>query len=268
MRALIVALSVLGILVTANTAKADRRVAFVAGNGAYKYTQRLPNAPTSAKAMSGLLQKLGFEVIDGIDLTRDEMTGRLLEFGKKAEGADLALLYYSGQGIAIGGSEYLVPIDANIKSEMDVTLGDAINVDLTIDQTMSGAKVKLVFLDASRNNPFPVSAKTAGRVSIKSGLAEMKNPDGTMVAFATGPGQAAPDGPQGTIRPFTRALIAHIAVPGVEIERAMTEVRAQVNEETKKEQMPWAHSNNLSGAVYLVPPVSPAGAPVPAKAPE
>jgi uncharacterized caspase-like protein len=266
MRAWIIVLSVFGILVTANSAKADRRVAFVAGNGAYKNTQRLPNAPASAKAMAGLLRNLGFEVIDGIDLTRDEMNRRLREFGEKAQGADLALFYYSGRGVDIGGSEYLVPIDANIKSALDVTLGNAINFDVTIDQTMSDAKVKLVFLDASRNNPFPAAAKTAGRVSVKSGLAEMKTPDGSLIGFATGPGQEAPDGPKGSIRPFTRALIAHIAVPGVEIQRAMTEVRAQVNEETKKEQLPWGHTNNLSDEVYLVPPaVSPANTPAPAK---
>jgi uncharacterized caspase-like protein len=261
MRALIMALSVLGILATANSAKADRRVALVVGNGAYKNTQKLPNAPISAKAMAGLLRNLGFEVVDGFDLTRDEMNQRLLEFGSKAQGADLALFYYSGQGVGVGNSEYLVPIDANIKSEMDVALGNTINFDVTIEQTMSEAKVKLVFLDASRNSPFPAAAKHVGHVSVKSGLAELKIPDDSLIGFATGPGQAAPDGKAGSVRPFTRALIAHIAAPGVEIQQAMTEVRAQVNEETKKEQLPWGQTNNLSDAVYLVPP----GAPAPAK---
>jgi uncharacterized caspase-like protein len=261
MRAWIIALSLLGILVTANSAKADRRVAFVVGNGAYKNTQRLPNAPVSAKAMAGLLRKLGFEVVDGFDLTRDEMNRRLLEFGSKAQGADLALFYYSGQGVGIAGSEYLVPIDANIKSEMDVALGKTIDFDVTIEQTMSEAKVKLVFLDASRNNPFPAAAKHTGSVSVKPGPAEMKAPDDSLIGFASGPGQPAPDGREGSIRPFTRALIAHIATPGIEIQQAMTEVRAQVNEETKKEQLPWGRTNNLSDAVYLVPP----GAPAPAK---
>jgi uncharacterized caspase-like protein len=93
----------------------------------------------------------------------------------------------------------------------------------------------------------------------------MKTPDGTMIGFATGPGKEAPDGPKGSIRPFTRALIAHIAVPGVEIQRAMTEVRAQVNEETNKQQLPWGYTKNLSDEVYLGPPVSPADAPAPAK---
>jgi uncharacterized caspase-like protein len=260
MRALIVALSALGMLMTANTAKADRRVALVVGNGAYKNAQKLPNAPISAKAMAGLLRKLDFDVVDGFDLTRDKMTERLLEFGKKAEGADLALFYYAGQGLSVGGSGYLVPIDADIKSEMDVKLGSAINLEITIDQTMSDAKVKLVFLDASRNNPFPAAAKTAGRVSVKSGLAEMKLPDDILIGYATGPGEAAPDGKEGSTRPFTRALIAHIAAPGVEIEQAMTEVRVQVSEETKRRQVSWGFTQNLAEGIYLVPPSAPAPA--------
>jgi uncharacterized caspase-like protein len=213
MRAMIMALSMVAMLATANSAKADRRIAFVCGNGAYKNMPRLANASISAKAMVGLLKGAGFEVVQGFDLTRDNMTERLLEFGKKAQGADVALFYYSGQGIAVNGTEYLLPINANIKSEMDITLGGAINLNLSIDQTMGDAKVKLVFLDASRNNPFAAATSSSHSVSIKSDLAEMKPPDNTMMVFATGPGQAAPDGPTGTVRPFTRALIANIAAP-------------------------------------------------------
>jgi uncharacterized caspase-like protein len=210
--------------------------------------------------VEGLLRNLGFEVFEGIDLTRDQMTERLLEFGSKARGADLALFYYSGHGFGISGAEYLLPIDADVKSEMDVKLGGAINVDLSIDETMGDAKVKLVFLDASRNNPFPAtmaSGKTAARVSVKPAPAEMKPVDNIVTAFAVGPGQAAPDGPAGTIRPFTRALIANIAAPGVEIQQAMTKVRAQVSQETNGRQMSWGHSN-LGGEVYLNPAVAPA----------
>src|SRR5215470_6794116 len=180
------------------------------------------------------------------------MTERLLDFGKKAQGADVAVFFYAGHGIAISGTNYLLPIDADIKSEMDVKLGAAINIDLTLDQTMGDAKVKLVFLDACRDNPFAAKIKsTATRgVSVGAGLAEMKSGEGTLIAFATGPGQTALDGTDGQNSPFTRALIAHITQPGVEIQQAMTEVRAQVNDETSKGQLPWGHTN-LTGAVYL-----------------
>ena len=260
MRFLIIALSFLGILVSADAAKADRRVAFVVGNGAYRNVAQLPNPPVDAKAMAAALRNVGFEVVEGTNLTRDAMTEKLLDFGKKAQGADVAVFFYAGHGIAIGGTNYLLPIDADVKSEMDVKLGAAINIDLTLDQTMSDAKVKLVFLDACRDNPFAAKIKSNSAtrsVSVQSGLAEMKSGEGTLIAFATGPGQTALDGEVGTNSPFTRALIAHITTPGVEIQQAMTEVRAQVNEETNKGQLPWGHTN-LIGSVYLNPVAAPA----------
>jgi len=244
---------------TVNPAKADRRVAFVVGNGAYKNVAQLPNPPIDAKAMAGVLRNVGFEVVEGVNLTRDKMTEKLLDFGKKAQGADVALFFYAGHGIAISGTNYLLPVDADIKSEMDVKLGAAINIDLTLDQTMGDAKVKLVFLDACRDNPFAAKIKSNATrsVSVQQGLAEMKSGEGTLIAFATGPGQTALDGQEGTNSPFTRALMAHITQPGLEIQQAMTEVRAQVNEETNKGQLPWGHTN-LIGAVYLNPAAAPA----------
>jgi peptidoglycan hydrolase-like protein with peptidoglycan-binding domain len=240
-------------------AKADKRVAFVVGNGAYKNVAQLPNPPIDAKAMAAVLRNVGFDVVEGTNLTRDTMTQKLLDFGKRAQGADVAVFFYAGHGIAISGTNYLLPVDADIKSEMDVKLGAAINIDLTLDQTMGDAKVKLVFLDACRDNPFAAKIKSNATrsVSVQQGLAEMKSGEGTLIAFATGPGQTALDGEVGTNSPFTRALIAHVTQPGVEIQQAMTEVRAQVNEETNKGQLPWGHTN-LIGAVYLNPAAAPA----------
>jgi len=263
MRFLIIALSVVGMLVSANAAKADKRVAFVVGNGAYKNVTPLPNPPIDAKSMAGVLRNAGFDVVEGINLTRDKMTERLLEFGKKTQGADMAVFFYAGHGIAVGGTNYLLPVDADIKSEMDVKLGNAINIDVTLDQTMNDAKVKLVFLDACRDNPFANNIKNSAgtrSVSVQKGLAEMSSGEGTLIAFATGPGQTALDGQEGANSPFTRALMANITQPGVEIQQAMTQVRAQVNEETNKGQLPWGHTN-LIGAVYLNPAAAPAGAP-------
>jgi hypothetical protein len=264
MRFLIIALSVIGILASSNAAKADRRVAFVVGNGAYKNVAPLPNPPIDARAMASVLRNVGFDVVEGTNLSRDSMTQKLLEFGKKAQDADVALFFYAGHGIAINGTNYLLPVDADIKSEMDVKLGSAINIDVTLDQTMSDAKVKLVLLDACRDNPFAAkirSAATSRSVNVQSGLAEMKSSEGTLIAFATGPGQTALDGQEGTNSPFTRALVANIAKPGVEIQQAMTQVRAQVNEETNKGQLPWGHTN-LIGPVYLNPVAVPAEAPL------
>jgi hypothetical protein len=261
MRFLIAALSAAGLLIGANTdAFADKRVAFVVGNGAYKNVPALPNPAVDAKSMAKLLRNVGFEVVEGSNLTRDRMTEKLLDFGKKAEGADVALFFYAGHGIAVNGANYLLPVDADLKSEMDVKLGAAINVDLTLEQTMGEAKVKLVFLDACRDNPFAAkirSAKATRSANVGSGLAEMKSGEGTLIAFATGPGQTALDGEAGTNSPFTRALVANIAQPGIEIQQAMTKVRAQVSDETNKGQLPWGHTN-LTGNVYLNPVDTPA----------
>src|ERR1700712_4710756 len=262
MRSLIASLAIAATLIGATAAKADRRVAFVVGNGAYKNVQPLPNPSIDAKSIAGVLRNVGFEVVEGTNLTRDKMTERLLEFGKKAQGADVAVFFYAGHGIAISGTNYLLPVDADIKSEMDVKLGAAINVDLTLDQTMGDAKVKLVFLDACRDNPFAAkirSSKATRGVNAQNGLAEMKSGEGTLIAFATGPGQTALDGDAGANSPFTRALLANVTQPGVEIQQAMTTVRAQVNAETQKGQLPWGHTN-LTGTVYLN------GAPTPGSA--
>src|SRR3954467_15931762 len=253
MRYLTLILSLACMMFATNAAKADRRVAFVVGNGTYKNVAPLPNPPIDAKAMAGVLRNVGFDVVEGTNLTRDKMTEKLLDFGKKAQNADVALFFYAGHGIAISGTNYLLPIDADIKSEMDVKLGAAINIDLTLDQTMGDAKVKLVFLDACRDNPFAAKIKSNSAtrsVNVGSGLAEMKSGEGTLIAFATGPGQTALDGTEGGNSPFTRALLANITQPGVEIQQAMTKVRAQVNEETNKGQLPWGHTN-LIGTVYL-----------------
>jgi len=261
MRFWIAALSVAALLCSGSAALADKRVAFVVGNGAYRAVPQLPNPAVDAQAMARVLRNVGFDVVEGTNLTRDKMTEKLRDFGKRAEGADVAVFFYAGHGIAVNGTNYLLPVDADLKSEMDVKLGAAINVDLTLEQTMADAKVKLVFLDACRDNPFAAkirSAKATRSVSVDSGLAEMKSGQGTLIAFATGPGQTALDGETGTNSPFTRALVAHITQPGVEIQQAMTEVRAQVNEETGKNQLPWGHTN-LIGSVYLNPAAAPAG---------
>jgi uncharacterized caspase-like protein len=262
MRYVIVFFFLFFMLLGADAAKAGSRVAFVVGNGAYKNTEPLPNAPISAKAMADLLRKSGFKVVEGTDLTRDRMTQRLLEFGRMARGADLAVFYYAGHGITVSGTGYLLPVDADVKSEMDVKLGSAIDIDLTLDQVMSDAKVKLAFLDASRNDPFAAataSAQPGSRsVSVKTAMFELKPLDNSLTAFATGPGQTAPDGPKGTVRPFTHALIENIAAPGVEIQEAMTKVRAEVNQETDGKQTSWGRSN-LTGPVYLDPHSKSAG---------
>lgn len=254
MRGFIAFLSVICLLFSVDAAVADKRVAFVVGNGAYANVTRLSNTPMEAKAMTEVLRNVGFDVVEGTDLTRDEMAKRLLEFGNKAQGADIAVFFYSGYGIAIAGTNYLLPIDADIKSEADVKRNAGIDMDEALGQTMAGAKVKLVFLDACYDDPFVIKVREAakGIASVQSGLAEMKSGEGTLVAFATGCERMARDGSEGVNSPFTRALIDNITQPGVEIQQAMTRVGAEISERTNKDQS-LRDQANLTGPVYLNP---------------
>jgi len=231
---------------------AEKRVALIIGNGAYKNVPSLPNPPKDAAAMAGLLRNLGFDVVTGTDLTQAAMTDQLRKFASEADNADVALFFYAGHGLQLDGKNYLLPIDANLKSELDVKLGGPIDVNVMLDQTMSTAKVKLVFLDACRDNPFVEqisrSVKTRS-LTIKSGMAEMKSSEGTLLAFATAPGQVALDGTSGH-SPFTTALLNNLGAPNEEISVALTKVRADVADITKKKQSPWA-STNLTGLFYM-----------------
>ena len=116
MRFLITALSAAALLFSANAAFADKRVAFVVGNGAYKNVAQLPNPAIDAKSIAKVLRNVGFDVVEGANLSRDKMTEKLLDFGKKAQGADVAVFFYAGHGIAISCTNYLLPVDADIKS--------------------------------------------------------------------------------------------------------------------------------------------------------
>lgn len=248
-------------LAAADDARAERRVALVIGNGAYGKVPALPNPPNDAKAMSALLRSLNFDVVSGIDLTRDGMADTLRKFAMQAQGADVALFFYAGHGLQLDGKNYLLPVDANLTSELDVKLGGPIDLDTMLQQTMAEAKVKLVLLDACRDNPFvgqiARSVKTR-TVAVSSGLAEMKSGEGTLLAFATGPGQVALDGDGGN-SPFTRALLDNLAKPGLEIRLALTHVRADVVDRTRKQQTPWENTN-LTGFFYMTPDAAPAPA--------
>jgi caspase domain-containing protein/putative peptidoglycan binding protein len=252
MRFWIAALSLAALLFSSEAALADKRVAFVVGNGAYQNVTQLPNPPIDAKLMASTLRNVGFEVVEGFNLNRSQMADKLIEFGKKADGADIALFYYAGHGIAVNGTNYLLPIDANLKSVQDLTLRQAaFSVDTTMEETLSGAKVKLVFLDACRDNPF--AEKATRGLSGVGGLAKIENTaTGTLIAFATSPDKPALDGDKGNNSPFTRALVDNITQPGIEIQQAMTKVRAEVDQDTNKKQMPWGNTN-LIGNVYLNP---------------
>lgn len=233
-------------------ALAERRVALVIGNSNYANTIKLPNTRNDAEALAALLKSQGFQVIKGVDLTKAAMTDKLVEFAGAAADADAAMFFYAGHAVQISGRNLMVPIEADLKTELHADM-QAIDVESVLQKTMSTAKVKIVLLDACRDNPFVGQIKRSmgatRSVAVGAGLAEMRPGEGALIAFATGPGQTALDG-NGKNSPFTKALLAHLAEPGVEIRHALTRVRAQVQEETNRQQLPWENTN-MTGFFYV-----------------
>ena len=219
----------------------ERRVALVIGNSAYTAVPRLANPQRDATAISAALKRLGFEVVEGYDLRMDEMTGIVREFAQKLDGAKAGVVYYAGHGIAVGDENYLIPVDASLKSEADLDFR-AVNVQLILRQMQRD--VNVLILDACRDNPFATQLAAKSR-SVARGLTaiETQSASGILIAFATDPRSTALDGEKDGNSPFTAALLKHIETPEVSITTVMDRVRADVWESTGKKQKPWTNSS-------------------------
>ncbi|MBG6155987.1 MAG: caspase family protein [Roseibium album] len=249
-------IAVLAILIAGTAPALAKRVALVIGNGAYEHTIPLPNPSNDAELMAAKLRSLGFEVVAGQDQTYNDMRRSVLDFAKKAYGAEIAVLFYAGHGMQVGGQNLLIPIDAKIEDETSLDF-ETISVDFIMRQMSKDVKVQMVFLDACRDNPL---ARTLARrmgpsrsANLGSGLAEIKveetGGEGSVIAFATSPGDVALDG-DGKNSPFTSALIRHIDTPNASIQTVMTRVTGDVYDATEKRQRPWVNAS-LIGEVFL-----------------
>jgi hypothetical protein len=221
----------------------ERRVALVIGNSAYTSVPPLANPQRDAKGISAALKRLGFDVVEGYDLKMDEMTGIVREFAQKLDGAKAGLVYYAGHGIAVGDENYLIPVDASLRSEADLDFR-AVNVQLVLRQMQRDERVNIVILDACRDNPFAAQLAAKSR-AVTRGLTaiETQSASGILIAFATDPRATALDGERDGNSPFTSALLKHIETPEVSITTVMDRVRADVWESTGKKQKPWTNSS-------------------------
>ncbi|PZU93928.1 MAG: hypothetical protein DI527_05280 [Chelatococcus sp.] len=235
----------LGAVVLAVSAQAatDRRVALVIGNAAYTAVPALANPQRDAKAVSASLKRLGFEVVEGYDLKMEEMTGIVRDFAQKLDGAKAGLVYYAGHGIAVGDDNYLIPVDASLRSEADLDFR-AVNVQLVLRQMQRDERVNVLILDACRDNPFASQLAAKSR-AVSRGLTaiETQSASGILIAFATDPRATALDGDRDGNSPFTSALLRHMETPDVSITTVMDRVRADVWESTNKKQKPWTNSS-------------------------
>lgn len=238
-------------IATPSSAQAARRVALVVGNSAYQSTPELKNPKHDAAEVAAALRRLSFEVFERHDLDKRAMERLIRQFGVKLAGADLALFFYAGHGVAIGGQNYLVPTDARLASEGDADF-EGLPLTLVLKQMEREAKTSIVLLDACRDNPLARNlARTMGTRSsqVSQGLAEVRTGVGTLIGFATQPGNVAADG-TGRNSPYTEALLRHIEAPDRDVSGVLIAVRNDVLRATDGRQVPWEHTS-LTGQVYL-----------------
>lgn len=231
------------------------RVALVVGNGNYSEVSPLSNPERDARAVAATLERVGFDVILGVDMGIGEMRDAVRSFSEIAEGAAVALFYYAGHGMQVGGKNYLVPVDATIDREADLDFA-TIELELVLRQLERSAGSRVILLDACRDNPFETRLSRSmgaarSSASLGRGLAPVETDGGAFIGFATDPGEVAFDG-IGRHSPFTQALLNHLETPGLEINALMTRVRAEVFRETDRLQRPWSTSSLLN-ELYLAP---------------
>lgn len=229
------------------------RVALVIGNGKYQNASVLTNPANDAKAIADKFESIGFDVMLRYDLTGQDFRFALGEFTEKALKADLAVVFYAGHGIEMGGANYLIPVDARMRSEATATF-ETVALDQMLTTVQQASKLGMVLLDACRDNPFAGQMERKnGTRSLRRGLApvSIEGESGVLVSFAAQAGNTAADG-EGMHSPYTTALLEVIDEPGLEIGRMFRKVRALVRENTDGEQVPIERMQLPDEEIYLV----------------
>src|SRR3954452_1018435 len=242
------------------SALADKRVAFVVGNSDYKNVTALTNPANDATAITDMFKKAAFDVVESRrDLKNTEMRRALRDFTEKARDADIAVIYYAGHGIEVDGTNYLIPVDAALERDTDA-YDEAIALDRILQAIEPAKQLRLVILDACRDNPFAKSMKrTVASRSLGRGLAgvEPSRPN-TLIAFAAKGGSTASDGDSKN-SPFTTALLKYLVQPGLELGKAFRLVRDDVMNATGNRQEPFVYGSLGGNDVALVPAPAAAG---------
>ena len=222
--------------------KTGRRVALVIGNSKYTGQSVLINPTNDAKAMAASLKSVGFqEVIEAYDLDLKGLTEALKAFGDLAQDADWAMIFYAGHGIEVGGVNYMIPVDAKLARDTHIK-DEAIDLDRVLAKVQGAKKVRLVVLDACRNNPFATRmVRSAGATrSVGAGLANVEPEAGVLVIYSAKHGSLAQDG-TGANSPFTEAFVAHLQEPAVDLVTLVGKVRQSVLQKTQQGQEPWLY---------------------------
>jgi uncharacterized caspase-like protein/uncharacterized protein len=242
------------LILSAQIAQAERRVALVIGNSDYEHASRLINPQNDAKAIAGKLGQLGFEVFLHENLSGQAFRIALGGFAEEALHSDLAVVYYAGHGIEMGGANYLIPIDAEMASESTAQF-EAISLESILTTVRNAGMLGLVMLDACRDNPFASSmARKDKKRAISRGLSaiSLEGEGGLLVSFAAQAGDTADDG-DGQHSPYTEALLSLLGEPDVEVGALFQKVTKAVKDKTSGRQKPMYRIQPPEDLVYLVP---------------
>jgi len=231
---------------------APLKLALVIGNQNYGIDKSLPNALNDARLMAKTLSRLGFDVTERHNLTKDDMVSAMTEFSNRIPAGATAMVYYAGHGMQVAGSTYLNPVDMPISSELKTPLRSYALQFLLDRLAFSRSAVNIVVLDACRNNPFRQQAPTRYRSFSDLGLSKVHAPRGTVVAYSTAPGQLAADG-TGSNSVYTLELSRMLVQPGLEIEEIFKQVGTGVRRKTLDDQIPW-YESSLTDKYYFQPP--------------
>ena len=248
-------IAMLAAVLSTMPASAQTKVALVIGNGAYRNVPVLPNPAHDAADIANSLERLGFSVRRLSDAGYDEMRRALLEFSHTATDAEMAVVFFAGHGMEVGGENWLVPVDAELKIDLNAEQ-EAIALRSVILAVSSSAKLGLVMLDACRNNPFLSKMnRTVLTRSVDRGLGRIEPASNVLVAYAAKDGTVAEDG-RGRNSPFTAALLEHMETPGLEINFLFRNVRDEVVAATRGAQQPFVYGSLSKEAIYLKPPTA------------
>src|SRR5882757_9093367 len=258
--------TILSMVAAPDSAWAEKRVALIVGNSSYQTVPQLPNPSRDANAVAKMFRDAGFDSVEiQLNVGNLEFKRAIRKFEAMADHADIAVVYYAGHGLEIGGTNYLIPVDARLASDRDAD-DEAIPLERLVSSADGARRLRLVILDACRDNPFVTTMRRERKVATRGvtgglGKVEPTSTD-TLIAYAAKAGSTADDG-DGQHSPFTTAVLKNLTVPGLDVRLAFGRVRDDVLKMTSSRQEPFVYGSLGGGNVSLVPaPVVPQESPV------
>jgi uncharacterized caspase-like protein len=238
-------------LLAVGPAQAETRIALVIGNANYLHAAHLANPSNDADLIATKLRHANFSVDERKNLTHDKMVSAILAFSERAEKADVAVVYYAGHGVQRDGIDYLLPIDAALKTPASLPL-EGVQADSVLSTVAQAHRLRLMILDACRDNPFG-----NGTRGTSHGLVAISAPSDTVTAYSAKENTVALDGGRGPNSPYAAALARHLDEPGVELDQMFREVRDDVIADTHGSQEPYVYDSRGRGNFYFMPGSAP-----------